>query len=162
MEYQKYFLEDDTETVKLGQELAQVTPAGTTIYLIGGLGVGKTTMTRGFVQELGYDGVVKSPTYTLVEPYKLPHVILYHFDLYRLNEPEELELMGIRDYFGQDSIRLIEWPENGGDVLSGPDFMVELAYEGVHRQVMLVPVTKHGLEICENFWKNTGLRPLRT
>ena len=162
MEYPKFFLKDDTDTVKFGQELASVTPAVTTIFLLGGLGAGKTTMTRGFVQGFGYEGVVKSPTYTLVEPYRLQNVTIYHFDLYRLNEPEELELMGIRDYFGPDSIRLVEWPENGGDVLAGPDVTVALAYEGVHRSVTISPVTELGLEICKNFIAISTISPLRS
>lgn len=141
MEFQ-FFLEDENATVNFGAYLSKIIPLNTTIFLEGDLGAGKTTLTRGIVQELGFDGAVKSPTFTLVEEYDFNKFKLFHFDLYRLNDPEELEFMGIRDYFSENSIRLIEWPSHGGDYIPNPDVVIRLEYIAVSRKITIKVLTE--------------------
>ena len=114
--------------LSLGKRLAASLQPPRVVYLYGPLGAGKTTFVRGVLQGLGYTGAVKSPTYTIVEPYELESITLYHFDLYRLNDPEELEALGIRDYLSEAALCLIEWPERGGDSLPPADASLVFRY----------------------------------
>lgn len=122
------YLADEAAMLAFGAALAQQLPGGGVVTLRGDLGAGKTTLVRGLLRELGYTGTVKSPTYTLVEPYHLRGRDIYHFDLYRLADPEELEYMGIRDYLRPDALCLLEWPEKGGNVIPAADMDVLITH----------------------------------
>lgn len=138
---------NETQMLALGGKLAATLPAWRLIYVRGPLGAGKTTLVRGILHSLGHHGAVKSPTFTLVEPYVLGSFNLYHFDLYRVNDPEELEFMGIRDYIQGEGICIVEWPERGGNVLPEPDLdvMIEPVYDG--RSVVLTAHQTKGVSL---------------
>lgn len=123
----------------LGAQWAKVLGEGAVVFLHGDLGMGKTTFTRGLLRGLGHQGAVKSPTFTLVEPYQVGALNAYHFDLYRLCDPEELEFMGIRDYFEDGSLCLIEWPERGAGLLPKPDLDITIAATEHGRQLRFTP-----------------------
>ncbi|MDN3652877.1 tRNA (adenosine(37)-N6)-threonylcarbamoyltransferase complex ATPase subunit type 1 TsaE [Thalassotalea ponticola] len=146
-------LRDEQQTVAFGAALAdavkQLDLANLVVFLHGDLGAGKTTLTRGFVQGMGHKGNVKSPTYTLVEPYELPPWHIYHFDLYRLADPEELEYMGIRDYFLQKSCCFVEWSEKGTGLLPTEDLIIDLVYNGHQRNVELRANSESGERIIQ-------------
>ncbi|MGI5309054.1 tRNA (adenosine(37)-N6)-threonylcarbamoyltransferase complex ATPase subunit type 1 TsaE [Rheinheimera sp. WS51] len=140
-------LENEQATLQCAAQLAHYVAGGQTLFLQGPLGAGKTTFSRGVLQALGHKGNVKSPTYTLVEPYQLPELAIYHFDLYRLTDSEELEFMGIRDYFRQDSLCLIEWPERGEGCLPQADLDIHLSYVEQQRRIEIRAGTPAGKAI---------------
>jgi tRNA threonylcarbamoyladenosine biosynthesis protein TsaE len=143
-------LPDEAATLSFAAELmAPLKAAGGVVFLHGNLGAGKTTFVRGCLRAAGFQGAVKSPTFTLVEEYMLDSLTLYHFDLYRLNDPEELEWMGIRDYFRPGTLSFIEWPERGAGHLPDPDMALELRYYPPGREAILSFNTKHGQQIRE-------------
>ena len=127
------YLKDEKATLEFGAALAFQLPKKGLVFLHGPLGAGKTTLVRGLLQAAGHLGSTKSPTYTLVEPYQCSNKKFYHFDLYRLADPEELEYMGFRDYIDEEALCLIEWPENGGDFLPEADLEIFLKYDGEQR-----------------------------
>ena len=130
-------LTDEQDTAALAGILAQHIEQGL-VFLVGDLAAGKTTLTRYWIQALGHQGAVKSPTYTLVEPYHLPRHHIYHFDLYRLQDPYELELMGIRDYLAaHNNLVIVEWPSKGEGFLPEADYVLQLQVQGSTRLLTL-------------------------
>ena len=138
------YLPDEAATLTFGTRFAQVLEPGLFVALSGNLGSGKTTLTRGILRGLGYPGKVKSPTYTLVELYDLSKLHLYHFDLYRFNDPQEWLDAGFRDYFDAHNICLVEWPERARDLLPVPDLKIALSMEGEGRRIRIAAETEHG------------------
>lgn len=132
-------LPDEAATLALGAQLARALTEeeGGMIFLHGDLGAGKTTLTRGFLQQLGHEGAVKSPTYTLLESYELDRLTVHHLDLYRLGSPDELDFLGLRELMVPGAFFLIEWPEQGGEWLPLPTLDITLHYDGDARRACL-------------------------
>ena len=137
-------LPDAGATAALGGALAGGAGPGRSIYLRGELGAGKTTLVRGLLRALGYAGRVKSPTYTLVEPYTLSSLHFYHFDFYRLKDRSEWTDAGFREYFNAQSICIVEWPERACDLLPPPDLDVLLQFSGEARRALVAPCSVAG------------------
>ena len=137
-------LPDVEATIQFGKQLAAGLTQGCVVYLHGELGAGKTTLVRAVLQGLGYQDRVKSPTYTLVERYDVNERTVFHFDLYRLADPEELEFMGIRDYLDNNALVFVEWPERGAGFLSQADIDINLAYQQDGRRIECVALTANG------------------
>jgi len=148
-------LADEQATLKLGADFARSLIAGVNVYLHGDLGAGKTTLVRGALNGLEFFGKVKSPTYTLVEPYQVQinkkMTNLYHFDLYRFMDEEEWEAAGFRDYFNPQSICLIEWPDKAGSLIPQADIDVYLELSGEGRIARLIGNTTAGKVCLEHY-----------
>lgn len=150
-------VEGEVQQVAAGKNLGSKLEGGDVIFLKGRLGAGKTTFCKGVLAAFGYGGAVKSPTYTLVEPYELAEVTLFHFDLYRLGDVEELEFMGIRDYFSNRSICLIEWPDKGFGALPEADIQVDIHYRGENlRAIEYQAGTARGRDIVAQMEKEVN------
>jgi len=142
-------LRDEGDTAALGRRLAQVCPIRAVIWLHGPLGAGKTTLVRGFLRGLGYHGTVKSPTYTLIEPYDSGGHRVFHLDLYRISHPAELDNLGLRELQDDRAVVLVEWPERGVGALPPADLSLELEYQGTMRRVIVRPLTSTGNELAK-------------
>ncbi len=128
-------LADEAATLLAGRDFSKSLRAGDVVFMHGDLGAGKTTFVRGILMGLGYNGKVKSPTYTIVEPYDLSQCNVYHFDLYRFVDPFEWDASGFNEYFNHESICIVEWPEKAGELLPDPDYDVELYLLNKNKQV---------------------------
>jgi len=155
---QTLFLPDESATVEVGRALAQAVrdsdnqpAAALVIYLTGHLGAGKTTLSRGLIQGLGHTGSVKSPTYTLVEPYGLSSGNVYHFDLYRLKDAQELEFLGVEEYFRSGCLCLVEWPERGEGWIPAADLEISLGREAEGRRLDLKARSVKGESLLKAF-----------
>ena len=131
------YVADEAALLALAARCAPALAACRLVFLNGTLGAGKTTFARGILRALGHSGSVKTPTYTLVEPYEIAAKAVYHFDLYRLGEPEELEYMGVRDYLDEGALCLVEWPERARGMLGEPDISFDIQMLNQGREVLL-------------------------
>lgn len=146
-----FILNTEEATIAFGKELAFACSENCIIFLKGELGAGKTTLVRGFLQGLGYRQPIKSPTYTLVESYEIQHRLVYHFDLYRIKDPQELENIGVRDYFAQPALILIEWPERAENQLPIPDLTCTIETFQAGRRLQLAASSEQGAHILKRF-----------
>lgn len=149
-------LTDETATLALGEKIANILHPGLIVFLNGDLGAGKTTLTRGILRAMGYQGKVKSPTYNLVEIYKFSGLYLYHFDFYRFNDPTEWEEAGFRDYFNAETICLIEWPEKADRLLPDADIDIKFKFNDLGREIKIQAGTETGKK-CLKYWQTMRL-----
>ncbi|MDR1854087.1 MAG: tRNA (adenosine(37)-N6)-threonylcarbamoyltransferase complex ATPase subunit type 1 TsaE [Azoarcus sp.] len=137
-------LGDEAATLALGARFAAALAPGLVVWLEGDLGSGKTTLVRGVLRALGHTGAVKSPTYTLIEPYVVSRINLYHFDFYRLSSPEEFLDAGLDEYFSGTGVCFVEWPRQAEPYLAKPDVVVALAAQDGGRRATITATTEAG------------------
>lgn len=142
-------LADEGATLALGQRLGLALRPGLKVYLRGDLGAGKTTLVRGVLRALGYQGRVKSPTFALVEVYCVSRLYLYHFDFYRFKNPEEWRDAGFREQFGGPGVCLVEWPEKAAGLLPAPDLTITLEHDGSGRIARLTSASEQGRQCLD-------------
>lgn len=142
-------LENEPAMLAFGEKFARACGDTAIIFLYGNLGAGKTTLSRGFLHGRGITGPVKSPTYTLVEPYELGDQKIFHFDFYRVRDADELEYIGIKDYFIPKAICLIEWPDSGAGLLPPPDVSCYIEACSVGRKLKLEAYSERGKKILQ-------------
>ena len=151
-----FYLNDEDDTCALGESLAAILDKGLKIHLHGDLGTGKTTLTRAMISATGYTGKVKSPTYTLVEPYAITlngqPLDLFHFDLYRMGCPEEFLEAGFREYFNDETVCIIEWAEKADSTIPPPDLAISLAITGEGRTARLTAYSEKGIQCLEKLY----------
>jgi len=152
-------VQGDQAMERLGADIGRALDWRGSIWLSGDLGAGKTTLSRGLIRAAGHEGAVKSPTFTLVEPYDLDVGSIYHFDLYRLADPEELEFLGIRDYFSDTSLCLVEWPDKGAGVLPEPDLSIRIRVDGEGRTLQIDGHGERGLAASQWLHSTRGTTP---
>jgi tRNA threonylcarbamoyladenosine biosynthesis protein TsaE len=133
----------------LGGELAKILQPGTIVYLNGQLGAGKTTLIRSIVAGFGYVGRVKSPSFTLMENYQIGKQQICHYDLYRLQDPEDTELIGMRDSFSRNTICFVEWPERGGGLIAKADIICNIKFATKGRIVELLGISSKGVKMLQ-------------
>jgi tRNA threonylcarbamoyladenosine biosynthesis protein TsaE len=147
-------LENETAVVSLAAEFAAKVTAPLVIYLQGDLGAGKTTFARAYIHALGYKGYVKSPSYGLLETYEAGGQDILHLDLYRIEDPEELEYLALRDLYGESSVLLVEWPDRGKNHLPEPDLLLNFDEKEEVRFVNCQPKSPRGLQLSESILDN--------
>ncbi|MBK1645327.1 tRNA (adenosine(37)-N6)-threonylcarbamoyltransferase complex ATPase subunit type 1 TsaE [Thiocapsa imhoffii] len=152
-------LPNPTAQIAFGQRLARLIPAHFVINLEGDLGTGKTTLTRGVLRGLGYQGTARSPTYTLLEPYELTTRTLYHLDLYRLGDPRELDDLGLRDLMAEPAIWMVEWPERGRGMLPPCDLTLAIDYCGQGRAMLPHAHTARAREVLAALLERSPAQP---
>lgn len=155
----RFELADEAATVALAGELKAALPAetaGWVIALSGELGAGKSTFARALLRSLGHDGPVPSPTYTLIEPYELPGGQIYHVDLYRIVDVEEIEYLGFSDL--GDGLLLVEWPERAPAVLATADILLSLQYQGAARAASMDGQTARGRALVERLGASANIK----
>ena len=135
MNAQTEFVLGEAAMLEYGAAMSKLMADDELVFLEGELGAGKTTLARGILRGLGFPGHVKSPTYTLVEPYEFASHLVYHFDFYRIRDAEELEYIGLDDLFGERAIKLVEWPEKALGRLPRPDRVIRIRVENDGRVI---------------------------
>ena len=143
-------IESEAAMLELGAKLAELLQGEGSVHVTGSLGAGKTTLCRGILHGMGHKGAVKSPTFTLVEPYEVNKGKVYHFDLYRLIDPGELDYIGIDEYFGSGRLCLIEWPEKAAGCLPGHDLEICIDVYGEKRNICINANSQHGEKVCQS------------
>lgn len=150
-------IDSEEKMLELGARLAALLAGEGVVHLCGDLGAGKTTLCRGILRAMGHSGAVKSPTFTLVEPYQFEACEVFHFDLYRLSDPAELDYVGIEEYFGKNRLCLVEWPEKAMGSLPHHDLEIGIDVLGEKRNIGIRANSPGGERICDQLIRQENI-----